>query len=588
MAATATIAAGGGVSKRVDPASFRIDSFQKAVMDSLVTAYKSCEKDFTSINDFLQFMSSDKSNANGPFPNQDLDHTLSNYFISSSHNTYLTGHQLYGKANVNGYKNVLLRGCRCVEIDVWDGEEDSSSESSSGEEKAPPKPVDPSGKPSRWTLGPPRVEPVVLHGYTATKDISFRSVCEAIRENSFVTSSLPVIVSLEVHTCPEQQKLMVEIMNECFSGMMVDVDNASDAALPSPNELKGKILIKVKYTPPQAVAAAAPVMSVDGQAPLSKVTSSGSSSAGEQSDAVDTSPQPKPDKIIDLLSRLGVYMRSYHFKNFDQPEASVPTHVFSLSEGTLMEVHKKNPKGLFDHNKQYLMRAYPKGTRISSSNLDPAAFWRRGVQMVALNWQKIDEGMMLNEGMFAQSGGWALKPPMYRSSSTCYPREGTDYSSTFNIEVLAGQNLEPPEDIDPADFKPYLKCELHLEIPGNWEDLAPGKEKDGVFKAKIKASKSANPDFKRQIMKFDTLPRIVPELGFVRFKLMHDKFVNDPLAGWTCIRLDRLQPGYRFIHLFNEKGVQTKGVILAQFNFDWKVRGQDSSTSKSETTLPLR
>lgn len=73
-----------------------------------------------------------------------------------------------------------------------------------------------------------------------------------------------------------------------------------------------------------------------------------------------------------------------------------------------------------------------------------------------------------------------------------------------------------------------------------------------------------------------------------RFKLMHDKFVNDPLAGWTCIRLDRLQPGYRFIHLFNEKGVQTKGVILAQFNFDWKVRGQDSSTSKSETTLPLR
>lgn len=108
MAAAATTAAGGGVSKRTDPASFRIDSFQNAVMDSLVTAYKTCEKDFASVKDFLVFMSSDKSNANGPFPNQDLDHSLSNYFISSSHNTYLTGHQLYGKANVNGYKNV---GC---------------------------------------------------------------------------------------------------------------------------------------------------------------------------------------------------------------------------------------------------------------------------------------------------------------------------------------------------------------------------------------------------------------------------------------------------------------------------------------------
>lgn len=181
---------------------------------------------------------------------------------------------------------------------------------------------------------------------------------------------------------------MVEIMNECFKGMMVDVDNASDAALPSPNDLMGKILIKVKYTPPKA---ATPALSIDGQAPLSKVTSAGSSS--DQSDAVDPKGQPKPSKIIEALSRLGIYMRSYHFKDFDQPEASVPTHVFSLSEGTLMEVHKKNPKGLFDHNKQYLMRAYPKGTRISSSNLDPATFWRRGVQMVALNWQKIDEGV---------------------------------------------------------------------------------------------------------------------------------------------------------------------------------------------------
>lgn len=98
--------AGGGVSKRTDPASFRIESYQSAVMDSLLTAFKDCEKDYPSMKDFLDFMSSDHSNASGPFPNQDLDHPLSNYFISSSHNTYLTGHQLYGKSNVDGYKNV--------------------------------------------------------------------------------------------------------------------------------------------------------------------------------------------------------------------------------------------------------------------------------------------------------------------------------------------------------------------------------------------------------------------------------------------------------------------------------------------------
>lgn len=70
---------------------------------------------------------------------------------------------------------------------------------------------------------------------------------------------------------------------------------------------------------------------------------------------------------------------------------------------------------------------------------------------------------------------------------------------------------------------------------------------------------------------------------------MHDKLVNDPLAAWACIRLDRLQRNYRFIHLFNEKGVQTKGVILARFNFDWKTHGQGtvagaaSPDSTSET-----
>jgi hypothetical protein len=305
---------------------------------------------------------------------------------------------------------------------------------------------------------------------------------------------------------------MVEIMDECFKGTMVDVNAANDVALPSPKELERKILIKVKYTPPQAAAGST---SLEPTVPLSKVTSS-SSNNSDHVDVTDAKGKPKPGKIIEALSRLGVYMRSYHFKNFDQPEASVPTHVFSLSEGTLMEVHKKNPKGLFDHNKKYLMRAYPKAIRISSSNLDPAAFWRQGVQMVALNWQRIDEGVMLNEGMFAGSGGWVLKPPFYQSSSTGYPHEGTDHSSSFSVEIFAGQNLEPPEDVESNHFKPYLKCELHVEIPGNWENLSPGKEKDGEFKAKTRTSKSSNPDFKGQIMKFDKLPSIVPELGFIR------------------------------------------------------------------------
>lgn len=205
--------------------------------------------------------------------------------------------------------------------------------------------------------------------------------------------------------------------------------------------------------------------------------------------------------------------------------------------------------------------------------------------MVALNWQRIDAGVMLNEGMFTSTGGWVLKPKEYRSSAQ-YSENSGEHGSKFSIEFLAGQNIEPPKDVDADDFKPYVKCELHIEIPENWESTSSSKEKDGEFKDKIKHGKGIHPKFKNQSLKFENLPNIVPELGFVRFKVMHEKFGSDPLAAWACIRLDRLQRGFRFIHLFDARGVQTKGVILAHFSFEWKVRGHQSAGHQSK--LPLR
>lgn len=43
---------------------------------------------------------------------QEMDHPLAHYFISSSHNTYLTGRQFGGKSSVEMYRQVLLAGCR--------------------------------------------------------------------------------------------------------------------------------------------------------------------------------------------------------------------------------------------------------------------------------------------------------------------------------------------------------------------------------------------------------------------------------------------------------------------------------------------
>jgi hypothetical protein len=49
-----------------------------------------------------------------------------------------------------------------------------------------------------------------------------------------------------------------------------------------------------------------------------------------------------------------------------------------------------------------------------------------------------------------------------------------------------------------------------------------------------------------------------------RFKIEDAKYAKDSLAAWACIRLDRLQQGYRFVHLMDMKGQLTTGLLLVK------------------------
>lgn len=205
-----------------------------------------------------------------------------------------------------------------------------------------------------------------------------------------------------------------------------------------------------------------------------------------------------------------------------------------------MEIHRSNTgPALFSHNLHYLMRAFPSGMRVRSDNLDPAVFWRKGVQIVALNWQRWDEGMMLNEGMFVGSKGYVLKPPGYRGNGgEAGGREGVGEEAAksqataiehktlnLSIEVLAAQDIPLPlGDTKPDSFHPYVKIELHVEKPAE-RTGAPieggGRAKEGEYKWRTRTARAAGAgtgvDFGGEKVAWKGIEGVVEELGFIRY-----------------------------------------------------------------------
>jgi phosphatidylinositol phospholipase C delta len=90
---------------------------------------------------------------------------------------------------------------------------------------------------------------MIYHGKTLTSKVSLRDICKAILKYAFVTSPYPLIISAEVHCSLHQQEKMVDIMIEEFGDKLIQapVENRPKLEkLPSPEQLKHKILVKVR------------------------------------------------------------------------------------------------------------------------------------------------------------------------------------------------------------------------------------------------------------------------------------------------------------------------------------------------------
>ena len=164
------------------------------------------------------------------------------------------------------------------------------------------------------------------------------------------------------------------------------------------------------------------------------------------------------------------------------------------------------------------MRVYPKALRFNSSNLNPMFPWKTGAQLVALNWQKLDMGTMLNEAMFSGSGGMVLKPSLLITDKNVYQKQHSNKISMFSlkIHIYSGYGLFPVDwlnSVEDDKINTYVKCILHITKESTELSGLPLVCKE---KRRTKTRRGTSPDYEKETLLFSSIRCIVPELSFLR------------------------------------------------------------------------
>ncbi|KAI9017519.1 PLC-like phosphodiesterase [Gaertneriomyces semiglobifer] len=469
---------------------------------------------------------------------------------------YLLHNQLAGESSVEGYIRALQRGCRCVELDCYDG---------------------------------PNGQPIIYHGRTLVGKLLFRDVIEAIAKYAFVVSPYPLTLSLESHCGLEQQAVMAKILRDILGDALIHKPLAdNEDKLPSPESLKNRIIIKGKVlvegfdddtdyestddegeqqgestilqmanlieVPSSTTAPVLPrpinkkaipspnsCSSPEELDPLARRTPSEDDASGSLSRKKSSPKMARKYIIATPLTDLLVYCKGVRFRSFNAAREFFDfDHMCSLSEGKSMSLVQKERNEYIRHTRMFLTRIYPAGIRVNSSNYDPMPHWQVGAQMVAMNFQTFDKGMQLNQAMFAFNGrsGYVLKPARLRGKTDNTPPQPV----LLTVKIVSGQQLPKAKDSTSGSniVDPFVEVEL-----------ISGEADNTRYRTRAINNNGFNPVWKEEF-RFSVTDT---ELTFLRFQVYDsDIKISNDLIGSYAIPIRSLKQGYRHVPLYNRKG----------------------------------
>ncbi|KAL0756194.1 hypothetical protein YC2023_102467 [Brassica napus] len=437
---------------------------------------------------------------------QDMDAPLSHYFIFTGHNSYLTGNQLSSDCSEVPIIDALRKGVRVIELDLWPNSDEDGID--------------------------------VLHGRTLTSPVELSRCLNAIQTYAFDVSDYPVVVTFEDHLTPKLQAKVAEMVSEIFGEILFTPPPGECLKeFPSPASLKKRIIISTK--PPK-----------------------------EYKKTTDDEDVVKKDRSLGDEEVWGREVPTFTRKDTSDDKAGKPkggmveclkvnpdkVRRLSLSEEQLEKASEKYAKQIVSFTQRNMLRIYPKGTRITSSNYNPLVGWSHGAQMVAFNMQGQGRSLWVMQGMFRANGGcgYIKKPDILLKSDPVFDPEATlPVKTTLRVTIYMGEGWY--YDFPHTHFDRYSPPDFYTRVG------IAGVTADTVMRKTKMLEDNWIPDW-NEVFEF---PLTVPELALLRIEVHeYDMSEKDDFGGQTCLPVWELRQGIRVVPLHNQDGVKCRSVKL--------------------------